>query len=249
MKLTLSFFFLRMLLTVSPAFCVASCATKAVMIDLAPQFALSKQYFQSGSYEQGYALLDDIAARYPNSPDATLGLGDAYYGLGAYEKAAIFYREADQLNPDIRAKLGEAKVELARNNSPGAQNIYNAILQQDPASPEAFNGLGVTLDLAGQHVSAQAMYHKALSFAPLYTEPANNLALSLGLSGQAKYGATRMAEIYRSNITNETLRQNLAILDYLKGDPGTARTIAAMDISSADAEKNFSTLSRILHKR
>ncbi|RCS21554.1 tetratricopeptide repeat protein [Phyllobacterium salinisoli] len=240
-----------MILSVLLEFFVASCATKPQVesLDLSPQFELSNQYFRAGSYDKACALLEQIAARYPASIEVALGLGNAYYRLGDYEKAEIFFRKANQLTPGISAKLGQAKVELVRNNAINAQILYDQILREDPNNLEALNGLGVALDLAGQHDRARAMYEKAQVVNPLYKNAANNLALSLALDGQAYYAASRMTETYRSNTSNKTIRQNLALIQHLNGKIRDANTLATLDLSSNEAKRNFEVLSSIFQRQ
>ncbi|WP_420963852.1 tetratricopeptide repeat protein [Brucella sp. IR073] len=127
MKFPGALFFSRAGSLVLLAFFVVSCITKpGIDIDLTPQFELSNQYFEAGNSEKGYAVLNQIAAHYPTSPAAALGLGTAYFRWGAYDNAATFFRRADQLAPGIpAAKLGQEEVELARNDATEGKVLFS----------------------------------------------------------------------------------------------------------------------------
>jgi len=209
------------------------------------QISVGETMLGYGDFEKAYALLDAIAADNPHSSVAALGLADAYFRQKAYLKAAIHYRKAADLGARMESLLGLARVELARNNPQGAKVFLQEILRVSPNSLEALNAMGIAHDLEGHHDLAQQFYRAALAYAPSDEKALNNCALSLALSGRAWEAYSPMAELFRSNQDNTTIRQNLALVQYLAGDRHRAMDTALLDLTESQAKANFAQISKL----
>ena len=106
---------------------------------------------------------------------------------------------------------------------------------------QAHNGLGVALDLAGQHEAAEAAYRAGLEVAPDSMLLRNNLGLSLALAGRDQESIELLRAVVDEPGAKARNRQNLALAYGLAGDLVAAERIAA----STSTRNRFRTTSPI----
>lgn len=105
-----------------------------------------------------------------NMPDILLGIGDAYYGLEYWEKAAIFYdrylkNEKDQ-NPAVYARLAVFFADKLENLGTAIALMSKAIeAREDPPRATDFLYRGRLMESAGRNVDAIADYKMAQDLA------------------------------------------------------------------------------------
>lgn len=172
-------------------------------------------------------------------PEAQIGVAEAYLRANAHLRAEQAYARAEELGAIHEAKLGSAKLALARNDASSAKDMFSAILAEHPGDVEAINGLGVAFDLAGDHYLAQGHYREALALQPGYYKAMNNLGLSLVLGGNAHGGADTLGSLTASKLDDETVRQNLAIAFAMSGRTEDAVKLATVDMSEEEAKRLF----------
>ncbi|MCU0910447.1 MAG: tetratricopeptide repeat protein [Rhodobacteraceae bacterium] len=200
------------------------------------QIAVAEQMLQSGQFDRGYRILDDVTRQQSSSGPAQLALGDAYLRSRAYLKAELAYRRASETGKNVDGQIGLGRVALARNEAQAARQHFQGVLARNPRSLAALNGMGVAYDLEGNHLMAAAEYRKALAIDPGYNPALNNLGLSLALAGNGAEAAQVLSEVAASQVNDAVLRQNLAVAYFVAGREQDGRRLATTDISGQRAD-------------
>jgi len=93
---------------------------------------------------------------------AHYGLGNAFYGLRDFKRAAIEYRLATQFKPQSAlAHVGLGNALCSQRDYKASRQAYETAIQHDPANPYAHLGLGVVAYRQGQFESATEAFEKA----------------------------------------------------------------------------------------
>ena len=115
--------------------------------------------------------------------------------LGQRETAAAALGDALRVQPaSLPARLKLAEVRLAQGDPAGGEELYRAILREDPATPQAHYGLGRVEDLRGRRAAAAEHYLEAMRLFEGF--------------GAAQYA---LALAYRDLGREEDARQHLAL--------------------------------------
>lgn len=173
------------------------------------------------------------------SPEQLMRLGAATRSAGDLATAARLYAQAHAASPERIEPLLELGATLAAAGAPApAADAYRAALAlRDDA--RAHNGLGVALDLQGQHPAAEAEYRRALELKPGDRQIVNNLALSLALAGRPDEAIALLEPLAREPAAPARLRQNLALAYGLAGRTDAARRTGRLDLDAAAVERNL----------
>lgn len=129
-----------------------------------------------GSLRQAIAMVTDLAAQNPSSPDSFLTLGFIHMVNKNRSEAAKYYRKAIELEPQAaRPHYYLASVLLGLGKRDEAINELRVAIKLDPSDAEAHAGLGALLEKEGKtdealkevqiasHLApSDAMYHGVL---------------------------------------------------------------------------------------
>jgi tetratricopeptide (TPR) repeat protein len=132
---------------------------------------------QSGHYRVAQELLRKAVGLRDNSSRFHYDLGNALYGDGKFNEAAVSYNRALALTPeyaDARSNLGLTL--LAQGKPEEAMRQFERVLAIDPNHPEAHNNLGTLLKESGRFEEALEHYGQAIAFLPDYAEAHYNRA-------------------------------------------------------------------------
>ena len=186
-------------------------------------------------------------------PEAYTLLGDTLVELGAYDQAAeIFEQSMERDDKSLAAKLGYARTLVALKRPESAIPHYQAVVKSGSRNLQAFNGLGVAYDLAGEHRTAQKVYRDALAIAPDSMLLRNNLGLSLSLAGDHKDAIELLQVVVDEPGARAQHRQNLALAYGLAGDLASAERISRLDLDEESVQSNvayFASLAAIDDRR
>lgn len=200
---------------------------------------VATRMLQSGQHASGYQILDQVATDHAGSPEAYLAIGNAYLEVGAFAKADNAFATAARYGAQEKATIGLGRAALARNAPDEAIQHFSSVLKKEPRNLTAINGIGVALDLKGQHTAARIEYNKVLAIDPTHVAALNNLALSNTLHGSGEIAVAFLQYLTRSQINDPTLRQNLALALSVTGRQQDAFRLATADISEKQAEAVF----------
>lgn len=213
-------------------------------VGFAARVDVAERMLLSGQHDGAYMLLDDVAAAHSGTPEAELAIGDAYLRAGAFLRAETAYHAAIRSGAGDHGEVGLGRVALARNATDRAMAHFNAVLERDAGNLAARNGLGVAFDLKGMHPQARAQYITVLEADPVHLAALNNLAMSNTLSASSEMAVASLRDLAESNLSDATVRQNLAIALYVAGRRSDAAQLAAADMEASLAEALFSSVVR-----
>lgn len=120
----------------------------------------------------------------PNYISPRLNLAVIAQGKGDTERAVELYREALQLRPEPKARIGFASVLMAKGDYEEAGEQLLLALQDDPRNVSAHNSYGLYLLFKGDPQGAVACFEKALLLDPDNTSARQNLDVTLRTLGR-----------------------------------------------------------------
>ncbi len=143
------------------------------------------------------------------------------------------------------ARIGQGKLKL-RNDIPGAEADFRAVLANDPHNTAALTDLGVALDMQERHKDAQALYNQALAINPDMTSARVNLALSMALAGDAPKAEDMLRDASQTSSVSPRIRADLALAQVLAGHPEQAEATLQADLSADEAHASVETMSALI---
>jgi len=146
---------------------------------------------------------------------ATYRIGEAYFTLGSYDNAIVYYERTVQLAPfnlEFRNKLGSAY--SLNKQYDLAKQAYEFVLKEYPKSPEALSNLGYLFILEENYAKAEELIVKSLDLDPDYTQAKLNLASLFIASNQKQKALDLLRNILIDNPGNTKVK---SAIDYLEG--------------------------------
>lgn len=135
-------------------------------------FLLGKSAYFTGRYSEAVDALGRVVKARPKDARAWLWLGLARYALEDYGQAVTALENAYRLSPDPSTRLNLGAAYLAARRFAEAEQIFQAVVSQDPKNAEAWYNLGWALKALGRQAEARRAWKKALE---LGYEPARAL--------------------------------------------------------------------------
>lgn len=191
---------------------VFQCLKKVLNHNTANEEALNRIWFcvdMTEKYGESIELHKDLIDRDPYSYLAWYNLGQAYFGLGLYEKAAEAFEYVTLINEDYEIAYRDWGESLMRMEQfTNALDVYDTVLRVADPSEEVYYSMGWCYENLGRANKARYYYRKAVHLDPYYDE--------------AFY---RIAEIYRKeekysdalNNYKKALKLDDENVDYLRG--------------------------------
>jgi Flp pilus assembly protein TadD len=175
----------------------------------------------------------------PNDAATQMRLATALLEMGAYGEAEAAFKRVLATDPNnIDAMRGLGNIYIATDQAQHAVEQFQGVIAKKP-SYQAYNGLGVALDLEGQHPAAQKAYHEGLAQNATSLTLQNNLALSLALSGDYPAAIQLLQRVAQNPQATLRHRQNLALVYGLAGDNAHAAAVAKQDLDAKAVEANL----------
>ena len=175
----------------------------------------------------------------PDNPEPIVRMAELMNRLGAPRDAEAAYGRALGIDPEnVVALLGLGNVLVDLDRPEAAIANYQAALKIE-RDPRAISGLGVALDMSGQHAKAQENYRAGLAEYPASLALRNNLGLSLALTGQIEEAVKLLREVATHPAATSRHRQNLALAYGLAGKPELAAEIGRLDLEADDVRRNL----------
>ncbi|MEQ9175853.1 MAG: tetratricopeptide repeat protein, partial [Alphaproteobacteria bacterium] len=157
-----------------------------------------------------------------------------------HEDARRAYRAALETVPgNTAAHLGLGLSYLSAGQAALALSHLQDARQAGARDPSLFNGLGIALDLSGDHDGAQKMYRDGLARHPGARGLQNNLALSLLVTGDWPEAARILQNATAMPGAGTRTRQNFALALGLLGEEDEAARIAALDLPPDSVAANL----------
>jgi tetratricopeptide (TPR) repeat protein len=131
------------------------------------KFDLANAYFRKRQYSQALDTANQVSEE-GRKDDAYLTLlGDIYAHLGDTARAAGFFRDAIQRNPDNDQNyLSLALIDLRSNDTAGAQQALAKGQSRIPGSGKIYWGLGLASAMQGNTAEAASQFERAVHLLP-----------------------------------------------------------------------------------
>jgi Flp pilus assembly protein TadD len=228
----------RLAVLLCGAAALASCANQAknsngadaVIDDMARAAALTAD--SAHDYETAAGNWNILYQRHPDDSGLALNLArDFRYGghaQSAIDVAGLFI-ERHGPSAAMLAELG--KDYLAANRLGLAERTLRQAAAAAPSDWQVLSALGVTIDYQGGHVQAEEIYARALALSPDNPILLNNLGLSQAQNGQLAGALATLRRAADQPAATAQVRQNLALVEALSGDPEVAERLSRQDLS------------------
>jgi len=175
-----------------------------------------------------------------DNPAPLIAAGDVLLQMGSVNEAIVSYNAALVRPGDTQgAQVGLARAFLKTGKPQLALTPLSKAMEASPDDPKLLLLLGVTKDLAGSHLEAQAYYRDGLVRAPGDPGLTVNLALSLALSGNYPNAITVLQPLAMSPAGSAQERQTLALIYGLNGNTAEAARLGRIDLDDASVEQNL----------
>ena len=205
-----------------------------------PALRLARASRASGDLASAINLYSSVVAIKPADPAVMLELGDTLVDAGALDEAVEVYRKVETGSSAwLGAQLGLQQAYLKLGEPEKSLLFADQAMTVAPQDHRVLVCRGVTLDMLGRHVDAQESYRAVLAGAPHDVAARNDLALSLALTGRFGEAEDIMTSMARSSTATPRIRQNLALIYGLAGDPSHAGALSRMDLDAITTEGNL----------
>lgn len=192
----------------------------------------------AGDLNSAVAYYRRAAEAAPKDPAPLAALGELMAREGSLGGAVEAYRGAAARSPaDWRYDLALGRLALRLNRPQDALTHFETVRREHP-EPAAWNGLGVSYDLMGEHDRAQGAYGEGLKAAPGDATLRNNLGLSQALAGHFPEAIGTLTALVASPQASTRYRLNLALAYGLAGDDEKAAAAAREDLGQSDIDSN-----------
>jgi Flp pilus assembly protein TadD len=178
---------------------------------------LGASYFRAGRFRDAIPALQRAVALEPRSASNQNYLGGAFAALGHGSEALVHFRNAAALAPrDARIHFNYARVLLAAGQGQQAFDALTRAVTLDPLFGEAHQQLGVLLFSADRLHDAIGHLQRAADLLPLSADVRGALGGALAQAGRRGEAMAHLRRALEIDPTNQTARQNLAILEQLQ---------------------------------
>ena len=176
----------------------------------------------------------------PQDPAPLIAAGDVLLQMGSVNEAIVSYNAALVRPGDTQgAQIGLARAFLKTGKPQLALTPLSKAMETSPDDPKLLLLLGVTKDLAGSHLEAQAYYRDGLVRAPGDPGLTVDLALSLAISGNYPNAISVLQPLAVSPAATPQERQTLALIYGLNGNTAEAARLGRIDLDDASVEHNL----------
>jgi len=176
----------------------------------------------------------------PLNPAPLVAAGDVLLEMGSVNEAIVSYNNALlRGSENLPALLGLAKAYLKTGKPALAMEPLSRAYALSPNDPKVLLLLGVTKDLSGEHLEAQAWYRRGLELAPGDTALTVDLSLSLAMSGDYPGAIDVLRPIAMGPRGSAQERQTLALVFGLRGNVAEAARLNRIDLDDASVEHNL----------
>ena len=212
-------------------------ASNAVIDEMSRSAALAAD--SSRDYEAAAGNWNILFQRHPEDLSLALNLArDLRYSGHLQQAIDVAAPFIDQHGPsaEMLAELG--KDYLAANRLGLAERTLRQAAEAAPKDWRILSALGVAVDYQGDHAKAQEAYVRALSNSPDNPVLLNNLGLSQAQNGQLSEALATLRRAADQPAATAQVRQNLALIEALSGDPEAAERLSRQDLSPEMARAN-----------
>ncbi len=201
---------------------------------------------QAGDLGTAVQLYREAADSPSASPQTLADFGDTLVQAGEPEDAIQAYSRVDKTSAaGLDALLGLVRAHMALDQPAAALRFADQARMVAPHDPRVQVDRGVVLDSLHRHIEAQQAYGQALAAHPWNVPARNDMALSLALTGRYDKAIAIMEPLARSSEATPKIRDNLALILGLSGDPQRAAAISRLDLNAQQTAGNLAFMASV----
>ncbi len=210
---------------------------------------VAERFEKNGQSSAAISLYRRLISTKPFDYRPRYGLGRSLMSLGEYEEALRVLLKAKTLNqndPSLTTSTG--LIYLIFGEVDISRQYFTSAIDAGYAPANAYSGLSLTYDLAGQHKQSLEIFEKGLMLYPDNLGLLNNLALSQALAGNSAQAVEAFISLASRPNADSQVRRNLALSLALTGDMDRAWNVLTLDLDSESADQvlgSFLTLGSI----
>ena len=168
-------------------------------------------------------------------PARLVGLGKAMAERGSFANAFSFYNRALELDPRHAPALAAAgDLALQKGDGPLAFGYFAAWASQDPNSPDAFLGMGISLNLRLLPDEALPVLQRAMVLGAPAGGVAEQWGVALDLLGRQRDAQIAYGEALQALPNDRQATRNLALSLAISGDGAAAIHLLQRYVDEAD---------------
>lgn len=207
---------------------------------------LATAFLEAGEIDQGIEQLSIALEIKPESP-VYYNLGLAFKQKGYLDRAAGYFVQALQLNPDVAdAHNNLGIIRMAQGDGEKAIQHFSNALEKDPQLFQAHNNLGTLLLGSGQFEEAIFHFSRALEINPRQARAHNNLGAALDLLGRSEEAIAHYLQALELAPSSYLTHNNLGKMYMEKGDRDSAarhfRQALKLDPDNEEARQHLALL-------
>jgi Flp pilus assembly protein TadD len=166
--------------------------------------------------------------------------------MGGARQAVTVMKDVVMSHPDDTRVLAEyGKALTAAGRAPDAVPFLARASQINGNDWSTLSAYGVALDQIGSHGPARDNYEAALKLSPGNSAIQSNLALSYLLEGKIAQAEPILRQLVARPDATPQMRQNLAMVESIRGNKVEAETLVRGDLPKSDADNNISVLNQL----
>lgn len=201
---------------------------------------------QAGDINSAVQIYRNLIASGSTSGPMLVEFGDTLVEAGLADDAIDIYSRVETRSSErFVALIGMTRAYLSLGDAPHALVSATEAQGLKPQDPRVLVNRGVALDTLGRHVEAQESYRTVLVGTPRHVSARNNLALSLALTGQFAEAVELMGPLLRSSAATPRMRENMAVIYGLMGEPERAAALTRIGLSEEQTQSNLHFLATV----
>ncbi|PYS52508.1 MAG: hypothetical protein DMG13_15985 [Acidobacteria bacterium] len=168
-------------------------------------------------------IYQNVAAAFPNSPNAHYQLGRQLQEMGRLREAKVHLERAVALAPNmLPAQIFLGVLLGDQRDLAGARSHFEHALRIDPKNAEVHNDLGIIFDEQGDLASAKTHLELAIGIEPRYALAQNNLGIVLAKLGDLAQARVHQELAVRIETDFADAHYQLGLTMAKQGDPAGA---------------------------
>jgi Flp pilus assembly protein TadD len=188
-----------------------------------------------GDLRGAIGFYQQVLAAQPANTEALAGVADILVAAGNPLEATVYYQKLQSLNPgDLRYQLGLARAYNRAQRPTQAITVIDSAIAAGAQGGMALTEKGLALDLLGRFKDAQMAYGQALKLSPGNPETLQRMAFSFACIEEYRTALNLLGEIANMPGGKEQVRNALATVYAMSGQPDQAMQIAGMGASKQE---------------
>ncbi len=208
-------------------------------VEVLQYLRVAQRLSSQGDLRGAIGFYQQVLAAEPNNTDALAGAADILVAAGNPLEATPYYQKLLALKPDdLRYQMGLARAFNRAQRPSQAIEIADKAIAAGAQGGMAWTEKGLALDLLGRFKEAQMAYGQALKLSPGNPETLQRMAFSFACIDEYRTALSLLGQIANMPGGKEHVRNALATVYAMSGQPDQAMKIATTDAPEGEDVKS-----------